>query len=97
MKKIPLIIVVAILVISFNACSVKLKITKVPESKSHFADTVYIGQDFFVSDLVTYSEKYRVFHQASSSFSGTNGIRSSAENRAKKFCKDQGKDKSFTG
>lgn len=93
MKKSILLIATLIISILFSGCSVKSEIVKVSESKSHFEDAVYEGQDFYVSDKTTDAEQYRVFHQASSGFSGTGGIRSSAENRAKNFCKELDKNK----
>lgn len=86
-KYIP-IISVAIIILSFSGCSQKSMIEKVSNSKSHFDDAVYEGQDFYKSNKKVQGEKYRIFHQASSGFSGTSGIRRSAEQRADQFCKD---------
>lgn len=93
MKHVVYIVLVLMAVFNFNGCSAKSEITKVSESKSHFDGAVYEGQDFYVSDETTNEEKYRIFHQASTGFSGTSGIRKTAETRAKKFCQNLGKNK----
>ena len=63
-------------------------IQKVSESESHFKDAVYEGKDFYIAEETPEGEQYRVFHQASTGFSGTSGIRKSATVRAQKFCKE---------
>jgi exonuclease III len=69
------------------------KIEKASESQSHFKGAVYEGQDFFVSEKEIEGEKYRIFHQASTGFAGTSGIRRSATRRANKFCQSKGNNK----
>ena len=93
MRKIIYGIIVLIFIVGFTGCSVKSKIEKVSESKSHFEDAIYKGQNFYESNENINGEQYRVFHQASSGFTGTGSIRRSAENRAKIFCKKLGKNK----
>ena len=73
-----------------SGCASTSKIEKVSESKSHFEGAAYEGRDFYISDEIIEGEQYRVFHQASTGFSGTGGIRRSAENRAISFCKEKG-------
>ncbi|MDA3907449.1 MAG: hypothetical protein PF437_00020 [Sulfurimonas sp.] len=85
MKKITNSILITALII-FSGCASKTKIEKVSDSKSHFDNAVYEGQDFYESNENHNEEQYRVFHQASTGFSGTSGIRRSSENRAKSFC-----------
>ena len=92
MNKVTSSILIMTLIV-FSGCAGKSKIEKVSESKSHFDDAVYEGQNFYEADKNHKGTQYRIFHQASTGFSGTSGIRKSAENRAKSFCKKQGKDK----
>jgi hypothetical protein len=94
MNKITGSILVATLIV-FGGCASKSKIEKVSQSKSHFDDAVYEGQNFYEADGSHNGTQYRVFHQASTGFSGTGGIRRSAENRAKSFCKKLGKNKTM--
>lgn len=68
-------------------------IEKASESESHFKNAVYEGRDFYISDKVIEGERYRIFHQASSGFSGTSGIRRSATERANEFCKNKSANK----
>ena len=87
---------VAVLVsLSFvvTACAVTSDIQKVSESESHFEDAVYEGRDFYIADEKVEGEQYRVFHQASTGFSGTSGIRQTATLRAQKFCNEMDGDK----
>jgi len=80
---------------TFSGCASKSMIEKVSESKSHFDDAVYEGQNFYETDESHQGIQYRIFHQASTGFSGTSGIRRNAENRAKSFCKKLGKNKTM--
>ncbi len=90
MKNIFLYIGLALII---SGCASKSEITKVSESESHFKDAVYEGQDFYISEDEVKGERYRIFHQASSGFSGTSGIRRAAVKRANQFCKKQDKNK----
>ena len=69
-----------------TACSSMSPIEKESESESHFKDAVFEGKDFYISEEEILGERYRVFHQASTGFSGTSGIRRSAMQRANSFC-----------
>jgi hypothetical protein len=62
-------------------------IQKESKSTSHFEGAVYEGKDFYISDEEINVERYIIFHQASTGFSGTSRIRSSAKNRANDFCR----------
>nr|WP_052678434.1 SHOCT domain-containing protein [Moritella viscosa] len=64
-------------------------IERVNESKSHFEDAVFKGKDFYISEKQYEGDQYRIFHQASTGFSGTGGIRRSATKRADDFCRNQ--------
>ena len=75
------------------ACAVTSDIQKVSESESHFEDAVYEGRDYYIAEEKVEGEQYRVFHQASTGFSGTSGIRQTATLRAQKFCKEMDGDK----
>lgn len=89
MKEISIISIFLTFILFFSGCSVKSEITKVSESKSHFDDAIYTGQkDFYKSFEKTESDKYRIFHQASSGFTTTSAIRNSAMQRATEFCKN---------
>ena len=90
MKKIFLCIGISLVI---SGCASKSEVAKVSESESHFKDAVYKGQDFYISEDEVKGERYRIFHQASSGFSGTSGIRNSAVKRANQFCKKQDKNK----
>lgn len=79
--------------ISMSSCSTTSQIQKVSESESHFKGAVYEGQDFYIADEEAEGEQYRIFHQASTGFSGTSGIRNSATIRAQKFCRGMEGDK----
>jgi hypothetical protein len=79
-------------IVLVSGCSHMSAIEKASESESHFKDAVYKGRDFYISDKVIEGEKYRIFHQASTGFSGTGGIRSTAKNRAATFCLGKGKE-----
>lgn len=68
-------------------------IQKESESSSHFDGAVYEGKDFYISDEEIQGERYRIFHQASTGFSGTSGIRRSATKRANDFCRKQAHNK----
>ena len=57
------------------------------ESESHFEDAVYECRDFYIAEEKVEVELYREFHQASSGFSGTSGIRQTATVRAQKSIK----------
>jgi hypothetical protein len=87
MKKILIMTMVAFLA----GCSATSKIEKANESESHFKGAVYEGRDFYKIDKEVKGERYRVFHQASTGFTGTAGIRSSAERRANAFCDKENK------
>lgn len=72
-----------------TGCSVKSKIEKVSESKSHFDNKLYSGvKDFYKSPIKVNGEKYRIFHQASTGFVSIESIRISATKRANEFCRD---------
>ncbi len=75
------------------SCATTSEIQKVSASESHFKDAVYEGRDFYISNEKVEGEQYRIFHQASTGFSGTSGIRNSATIRAKRFCKEMKGDK----
>lgn len=79
------------------SCSSMSSIEKESESESHFKNAVYGGKDFYIAENEVKGERYRVFHQASTGFSGTSGIRQSATQRANDYCrkKDSSK-KMFT-
>ena len=87
------IIVKIIFALTISSCSSTSKIQKVSESESHFKDAVYEGRDFYIAEENVEGEQYRIFHQASTGFSGTSGIRNSAIIRAKKFCREMDGDK----
>jgi hypothetical protein len=78
-----------------TGCSTSSPIEKVSESKSHFEDAVFQGRDYYQSEDDIQGEQYRIFHQASTGFSGTGGIRSTAVRRAKEFCRKKGSDQSM--
>jgi hypothetical protein len=71
------------------------EIEKVSESESHFKGAVYEGHDFYIAENKVGGEQYRIFHQASTGFSGTSEIRYSATIRAKKFCSEMSGDKAM--
>lgn len=54
---------------------------------------MYQGRDFYISEEDVEGDRYRVFHQASTGFSGTSGIRRTATQRASEFCRILGHDK----
>ena len=87
MKKILIMTIVTFLA----GCSATSKIEKANESESHFKGAVYEGRDFYKIDEDVKGERYRIFHQASTGFTGTAGIRSSAEKRADAFCDKENK------
>jgi hypothetical protein len=91
MKYSNLFIFIAVIVLLLNGCAHRSAIEKVSESESHFKDAVFEGRDFYISEEVIEGEQYRVFHQASTGFSGTGGIRRNAINRATSFCKQKEK------
>ena len=76
-----------------NACSSMSPIQKESESTSHIDGAVYEGKDFYISDEEIKGERYRIFHQASTGFSGTSGIRRSATKRANDFCRNKARNK----
>jgi hypothetical protein len=78
-----------------SACSSMSPIQKESESTSHFDGAVYEGKDFYISDEEIQGERYRIFHQASTGFSGTSGIRSSATKRANDFCRKKDRNKNM--
>ena len=78
----------AILGLFMVGCSSMSPIEKESESKSHFEDAVFKGRDFYVSPKEIEGERYRIYHQASTGFSGTGGIRRTATQRAIRFCQD---------
>ncbi len=84
MKKYNLLISIMIIL---SGCSSMSAIEKESESESHFKDAVYEGKDFYISDDEISGDRYRIFHQASTGFSGTSGIRKSAIQRANEFCR----------
>jgi len=70
-----------------SACSSMSPIQKESESSSYFDGAIYEGKDFYISDEEIQGERYRIFHQASTGFSGTSGIRRSATKRANGYCR----------
>jgi len=80
-----------LLTIFLTGCSSMSPIEKESESESHFKGAVYEGREFYRINEDVEGERYRIFHQASSSFSGTSGIRATAEGRASTFCNKEGK------
>lgn len=86
MKKAKIVLFLGVFLIS--SCSAMSPIEKVSESVSQFENAVYKGHDFYISEDVIEGAKYRIFHQASTGFSGTSGIRRSAVKRANEFCKN---------
>ena len=78
-------------IVVIAGCSSMSPIEKESESKSHFDDAVFKGHDFYISPQELEGERYRVFHQASTGFSGTGGIRRTAVQRATQFCNAKGK------
>jgi Short C-terminal domain len=90
MKKIQQI---ALLSIFVAGCSSMSPIEKESESKSHFEGALYEGRDFYISPQEIEGERYRIYHRASTGFSGTGGIRRSATQRANRFCEAMGKNK----
>lgn len=84
-------IIVYIPLVFLFGCAQMSPIERVSESKSHFEDAVYKGKDFYTADSQYEGEQYRIFHQASTGFSGTGGIRRSATKRANDFCRNQSK------
>lgn len=90
MKKV---LFVAPIFLFLSACSSMSPIQKESESTSHFDGAVYEGKDFYTLGEEVEGEKYRVFHQASTGFSGTSGIRKSATKRANDFCRKKDRSK----
>ena len=86
-KKIAFLFVVGVLA----GCSSAMPIQKVSESQSPFDDAVYKGDTIVVDSDSSGLEQYRVFSQGSTGFVPQSAVRSNAESRAEKFCKDQGK------
>lgn len=80
-------------IIFMAGCSTASNIEKVSESESHFDGAVFQGRDFYIAEDEIEGERYRIFHQASTGFSGTGGIRSTAQRRAEKFCRQKGNGK----
>ena len=78
-------------VVLLIGCSTAMPIQKVSESKSPFDDAVYSGETTIVDTDISNSEQYRVFSQGSTGFVPQSAVRSNAEARADKFCKDQNK------
>lgn len=87
---------VLLLVVAVTGCASTSPIEKESESKSHFEDAVYKGRDFYVSPEAIAGERYRIYHQASTGFSGTGGIRQTAMQRANRYCQDLGKKRMLT-
>ena len=90
MKKV---LFVAPIFLFLSACSSMSPIQKESESTSHFEGSVYEGKDFYTLDEEVQGEKYRIFHQASTGFSGTSGIRKSATKRANDYCRKKDRNK----
>lgn len=93
MKKLIIISLLGAVVIG---CSSMSPIEKESEGKSYFEDAVYKGRDFYVSPQEIEGERYRIYHRASTGFSGTGGIRRTATQRANRFCQDLGKKRMLT-
>ena len=92
MKNIPKARFSSVLAIVLLAgCSTAMPIQKVSESKSPFDDAVYSGEIITLDTDKSSSEQYRVFSQGSTGFVPQSAVRSNAEARAEKFCKDQDK------
>lgn len=87
---------ILLLGVAVTGCSSTSPIQKESESKSHFEDAVYKGHDFYVSPQEVEGERYRIYHRASSGFSGTGGIRRTAMQRANRHCQDLGKKRVLT-
>ncbi len=85
-----------LLAAAVSSCSSMSPIEKESESKSHFEDAVYKGHDFYISPQEIEGERYRIYHQASTGFSGTGGIRNTATQRANRFCQDLGNKRMLT-
>lgn len=88
--------IILLLGLVVTGCSTMSPIEKESESKSHFEDAVYKGHDFYVSPQKIEGERYRIYHRASTGFSGTGGIRRTATQRANRFCQDLGKKRMLT-
>lgn len=71
-------------------CSSTQPVKKVSESTSEFEGSVYSGETYVLDKDETGAERYRVFSQGSTGFVPQSAVRSNAESRAAKFCKDQG-------
>lgn len=87
---------IALLSLFIAGCSSMSPIEKESESKSHFEDAVFKGRDFYVSPQEIEGERYRIYHQASTGFSGAGGIRRTATQRAIRFCQDKGNKRMVT-
>lgn len=84
---------ILLLTLFLAGCSSMSPIEKENESRSHFEGAVYEGHDFYIAANDIEGERYRIFHQASTGFSGTGGIRRSATQRASQFCREKGRNK----
>lgn len=84
-------IVLLFVVGALAGCSSTMPIQKVSDSQSQFDDAVYKGDTIVVDSDSSGLEQYRVFSQGSTGFVPQSAVRSNAETRAEKFCKDQGK------
>ncbi len=72
-------------------CSSMQPVKKVSESSSEFEGALYSGETDVVDKDEIGAEKYRVFSQGASSFVPQSAVRSNAESRATKFCREQGR------
>lgn len=72
-------------------CSSTQPIKKVSGSTSEFDGAFFTGQTIELDSDTTNSEQYRVFSQGATGFVPQSAVRSNAESRADKFCKDQGR------
>lgn len=77
--------------VSAVGCSVTGPITPVNSSVSGFDGAVYAGQTTVINAKALTAEQYRVFNQGATGFVPNSGNISDAENRARAFCGDKGK------
>lgn len=85
------IIVILSAIVLFTGCSQMTPIQTASDSKSHFSDAVYQGENTEGIKDDTNATSYRVFHQGSSGFTSLSAVRASAERRASTFCSAKGK------
>lgn len=76
---------------TMSGCAETSPILKTSESKSFFEGAVYSGEKAIIETDTTGAEKYRLFHQAATGFIPLQVVREEVEERANKFCRQQGK------